>query len=260
MKIKQLVIMMLCAIAVLSSCTSSKKLIYLQEKKKEQVINQDIKNSYDPRIQNDDLLYISISSKDAELIEPFTNSTLIGNTSTSSTEANGFLVNNDGFVSLPSLGHIYVRGLTCGEIASKIENQLIDDDYIKDPIVSVRLGNFKVSILGEVDNPGEVNIKGNRVTILEAISQGGDLKPTAKRKNVKIVREINGKRSIHTIDLTKANIIESPYYYLCQNDIIYVEPNKSIGTKSSTWSSILGIGGTLLSLAMSIATLVVVAK
>ena len=94
------------------------------------------------------------------------------------------------------MGQIYVRGLTCPEIAEKIEELLITGDYIKDPIVAVRLGNFKVTVLGEVGSPGSVTSESNRLTILEAISMKGDLKPTAKRKNIKILREVDGIRNI----------------------------------------------------------------
>ena len=256
---KRFTMMAIGAILILaSSCTSSKKLIYLQENKKELVVNQEITNSSELKIQNDDLLYITISSKDAELIEPFKNATLIGATSSTTNAATGFLVNNEGFINLPSLGQIFVRGLTSTQIADKIEKLLIKGNYIKDPVVTVRLGNFKVTVLGEVSNPGTIEVIGNRVTILEAISQRGDLKPTAKRKNIKILREIDGKRNIYTVDITKANLVESPYYYLSQNDIIYVEPNKTIGAKSSPWLTALGIGGTVLSLVLSVITLIAV--
>ena len=255
---KRIVIMLAWALIIFSSCTSSKKLIYLQESKKDKIINQEINNSGELKIQNDDLLYITMSSKDAELMEPFKNSTMIGSTSSNNSSATGFLVNNSGYINLPSLGQIYVRGLTCPEIAEKIEELLITGDYIKDPVVVVRLGNFKVTVLGEVGSPGSVTSEGNRLTILEAISMKGDLKPTAKRKNIKILREVDGIRNIYTVDITKANLVRSPYYYLQQNDIIYVEPNKTIGAKSSPWLTVMGIGGTVVSLVISIITLIAV--
>ena len=147
---------------------------------------------------------------------------------------------------------MYVRGLTCPEIAEKIEELLITWDYIKDPIVAVRLGNFKVTVLGEVGSPGSVTSEGNRLTILEAISMKGDLKPTAKRKNIKILREVDGIRNIYTVDITKANLVRSPYYYLQQNEIIYVEPNKTSGAKSSPWLTDISIGGTAIYLAIAV--------
>lgn len=245
----------------MGSCTSSKKLVYLQTSKNEVVENQAVAHPYQLKIQNDDLLYILLSSKDAELVEPFKNSTLLGSSTQSSTgNTLGFLVDGDGYISIPSLGKIYVRGLSCTELASKIEQELMEGNFIKDPVVSVRLGNFKVTVLGEVNTPGAIEVDGNRLTILEAISRCGDLKPTGKRKNIKILREQDGKQNIYEIDLTKADITSSPYYYLCQNDVIYVEPNKSLGTKSSPWSTIIGVGGTVLSLVISIITLATVTK
>lgn len=249
------------ACILLGSCTSSKKLVYLQTSKNEVVENQAVAHPYQLKIQNDDLLYILLSSKDAELVEPFKNSTLLGSSTQSSTgNTLGFLVDGDGYISIPSLGKIYVRGLSCTELASKIEQELMEGNFIKDPVVSVRLGNFKVTVLGEVNTPGAIEVDGNRLTILEAISRCGDLKPTGKRKNIKILREQDGKQNIYEIDLTKADITSSPYYYLCQNDVIYVEPNKSLGTKSSPWSTIIGVGGTVLSLVISIITLATVTK
>lgn len=249
------------AMVLLCSCTSSRKLVYLQTSKKEVVKDLEIAHPYQLKIQDDDLLYISLSSKDAELVEPFKNSTLLGaSMQTSSSETTGFLVDDEGYVSIPSLGKVYVRGLTCTELSRTIEKQLIEGNFIKDPVISVRLGNFKVTVLGEVNNPGAIEVKGNRLTILEAVSRCGDLKPTGKRRNVKILREQNDKQNIYEIDLTKADIINSPYYYLCQNDVVYVEPNKSIGSKSSSWSTILSVGGTVLSLVLSIITLATVSK
>ena len=260
---KRLAIIMAGILLVLSSCTSSKKLIYLQENKKNMVNNQEITNSLELKIQDDDLLYITMSSKDAELMEPFKNSTLIGSsTGSNSTSgaATGFLVDNDGNINIPNLGKIYVRGLSCTEVAEKIEKLLIMGNYIKDPVVAVRLGNFKVTVLGEVGSPGAVSVVGNRITILEALSRSGDLKPTGKRRNVKILREQDGVRNIYTVDITSADLASSPYYYLAQNDIIYVEPNKSIGTKSSPWLTALGVGGTVISLIISVITLIAVTK
>lgn len=249
------------ACLLLGSCTSSKKLVYLQASKNEVMENQAVAHPYQLKIQNDDLLYISLSSKDAELVEPFKNSTLLGSSSQSSTSNTlGFLVDDNGYISIPSLGRIYVRGLSCTDLATKIEQELVEGNFIKDPVISVRLGNFKVTVLGEVNTPGAIEVDGNRLTILEAISRCGDLKPTGKRKNIKILREQDGKQNIYEIDLTKANITSSPYYYLCQNDVVYVEPNKSLGTKSSPWSTIIGVGGTILSLAISIITLATVTK
>lgn len=248
-------------IVLLCSCTSSRKLVYLQTSKEEVVKDQEITHSYQLKIQDDDLLFISLSSKDAELVEPFKNSTLLGTSmQSSSSGTTGFLVDEEGIISIPSLGKIYVRGLTCTELSDKIEQELIGGNYIKDPVVSVRLGNFKVTVLGEVNSPGSFTVQGNRLTVFEAISRCGDLKPTGKRRNIKILREQDGKQNIYEVNLTKADIINSPYYYLCQNDVVYVEPNKSIGTKSSPWTTILGVGGTVLSLVLSIITLATVSK
>lgn len=258
---KKITMLMLSGLLFLATgCVSTKQLTYLQTDRNESVENAQIAHSYELKIQDDDLLYITISSKDAELVEPFKNSTMLGNTQSSSTQASGFLVDNEGYISLPLLGRIYVRGLTASAIADNIEQQLIVGNFIKDPVVTVRLGNFKITVLGEVQSPGTKLVTGNRITILEAISMGGDMTPIGKRKSVKILREANGKQTLHEIDLTSADILSSPYYYLCQNDVIYVEPNKSLSVKSSPWTTYLGVGGSVLSLIISIITLATVSK
>lgn len=259
---KRLMTLMVAGVLILmSSCTSSKKLVYLQESRREVIKNQRVIHPYEIKIQDDDLLYITISSKDAELVEPFKNSTLLGaGVQTHAAAATGFLVDTNGYISIPSLGKVEVRGLTCSEIATKIEQMMIMGNYIKDPVVSVRLGNFKVTVLGEVSAPGTIAVEGNRLSILDAISRCGDLKPTGKRKNVKILREQNGVRNVYKVDLTQADLINSPYYYLCQNDVVYVEPNKSISVSSSPWTTYLSVGGTLISLILSAITLTTVSK
>ena len=243
-----------------TGCVSTKQLTYLQTVNDTSVENQKVAYSYELKVQDDDLLYITLSSKDAELVEPFKNSTMLGNVQSNSNQVSGFLVDNAGYINVPLLGRMYVRGLTCNAIATNMEQQLIVGNFIKDPVVTVRLGNFKITRLGEVTSPGTKYISGNRVTILEAISMGGDMTVIGKRKSVKVLREIDGKQTLHELDLTKADILSSPYYYLCQNDVVYVEPNKSLSVKSSPWTTYLGVGGSVLSLIISIITLATVSK
>lgn len=258
---KQLIILLAGAFLLTTSCVSTKQLKYLQTEKESQIRQgTKIAHPYDIKIQNDDLLYISLSSKDAELVEPFKNATQLGSTAVTSSNTNGFLVNNEGAITFPILGKIIVRGKSCSDISNAIEKMLIDGNYLKDPVVTTRLGNFKVTLVGEVANPGIKEITGNRITVLEAISMGGDMTAIGKRTNVKILREQDGEVKLHEVNLTKANIVNSPYYYLQQNDVVYVEPNKSISVKSSPWTTYLGVGGSVLSFILSIITLATVSK
>ena len=246
-----------------TSCISSKKMIYMQGaadalKDHPQTIEQD----YELRIKPDDQLYIMLSSKEPELLTLFSNTQMLGTASgnsSSSQEANGFQVDKNGKIELPILGEIKVSGMTRKELEKEIKQRLESGQYIKEPTVIVRFKAFKVAVMGEVGNPGLQDVKGDRITILEALSMAGDLQPTAKRENILVLREVDGKRQAYTVDLTSGrDVLESPCYYLQQNDVVYVEPNKSINVKGSSALSYLGAGASIISVLASIVSLVVV--
>lgn len=183
-------------------------------------------------IQPDDLLSITVSSETPESAIPFNQETSRainnGNSYTmvgSALPSNGYLVDGDGRITYPVFGRINVAGLTTADLADTLEQRLISSHYISDPEVTVRLLNNKVTVLGEVNLPGEVKVAGERITIFEAIAKCGDLTINGQRQNVLIVREENGKRLINRVDLTNESIFDSPYYYLRQNDVVYIEPN-----------------------------------
>ncbi|MDO9137013.1 MAG: polysaccharide biosynthesis/export family protein, partial [Lutibacter sp.] len=136
-----------------------------------------------------------------------------------------YLVNSDGDINFPVLGKIKVEGFTIKEITSHLTEALAV--YIKNPIVNIRLTNFKVTVLGEVQKPGTYPVPNERISILEAIGLAGDLTIQGKRKNMVLIREQNGKRTFIDIDLTNKEILNSPYFYLAQNDVLIVEPNKT---------------------------------
>jgi len=205
---------------LLASCVSPTKMIYLQNKNgiplKENLIN------FEPKIQAGDLLTINVSAIDKEAAAPFN---LYETTGFGIQKPISYLVHYDGTIDFPALGTIKVQGLTNKEITNKIEHLLAD--YIKNPIVNIRIINFKVSVLGEVKNPGSYSVKSERISIFDAIAMAGDLTIVGKRGDVKLIREQDGIRKITTLDLTNINIINSQYYYLVQNDVIYVQPNKT---------------------------------
>jgi len=195
-------------------------MIYLQNKGglplKEDLIN------FEPKIQPGDLLTINVSALDKEAVAPFN---LYETTGFGIQKPISYLVNYDGTINFPALGTIKVKDLTNKQITTKIEHLLAD--YIKNPIVNVRIINFKISVLGEVKNPGSYSVKSERISIFDAIAMAGDLTIVGKRGDVKLIREQNGIRKFVTLDLTDRRIVNSPYYYLAQNDVIYVEPNKT---------------------------------
>lgn len=204
----------------ITSCVSPTKMIYLQNKGglplKEDLIN------FEPKIQPGDLLTINVSALDKEAVAPFN---LYETTGFGIQKPISYLVNYDGTINFPALGTIKVKDLTNKQITTKIEHLLAD--YIKNPIVNVRIINFKISVLGEVKNPGSYSVKSERISIFDAIAMAGDLTIVGKRGDVKLIREQNGIRKFVTLDLTDRRIVNSPYYYLAQNDVIYVEPNKT---------------------------------
>lgn len=259
--IKRRILYFFSAAILLSSCTSTKKLIYLQGADSYSNDPQTIVQNYELKIQPDDQLYIIVSSEDQELLEPFGNNKLLGSVNQSSNvaEASGFRVGKNGKVQIPLLGEMQASGLTRHQFADKVKDELIRGQFIKRPTVTVQIKGFKISVMGEVKDPGVKEISGERITLLEALSLAGDLTPAAKRENIMILRETGNERVISTVDLTSASdVLNSPYYYLQQNDVIYVEPNGSIKVKGSPSLSYIGVGGSIISVVASLVSLIVV--
>lgn len=254
-------LLLLCLAGGLTSCVSSKKMLYLQGANSLDPSSQKVLDDYELHIKPDDQLYITINSKTPELLTPFANSQVLGSSTTSgaSRELQGLLVDKNGDIEVPVLGKIHVAGLTRLELAGVIKNKLIEGEYIKDPTVEVRFKGAKILLLGEVNSPGVKELPSDRVTILDAIGLGGDLPPTAKRNNIQVIREENGERKSYTVDLTSSeDIFNSPVYYMQQNDVVYVEPNKSINVKGSSALTYLSAGGSVIAVLASVLSLIFV--
>ena len=254
----------LLAVIFLASCQSYKKVPYLQDA---EVINQaqQLETLYDAKIMPKDLLTIVVSCTNPELAVPFN---LVAATPASVSAVNSqstvqpvlqqYLVDNEGRINFPVLGTLKVGGLTKSQAEQLIVQNL--KPYIKEaPIVTVRMSNYKISVLGEVSHPGTFTITNEKVNLLEALAMAGDMTVWGVRDNVKLIREdANGKQEIHTLDLNKAETILSPYYWLQQNDVVYVTPNKTkarnagVGTSTSLWFSATSI---LVSLASILVTI-----
>ena len=215
-------------LTILSSCVSSKHVPYMK--------NADIvdltpsRGLYDAKIMPKDLLTITVSTLNADASAPFNGgSTSIaaqGNSNTAS--AQGYLVDNNGDIEFPLVGKIHVAGLTktlCQEaIRERIAPYLAKTER---PLVTVRMSSYRITVLGEVKGPGVIPVTTEKISVLEAIASAGDLSIYGRRDNVMLVREdSNGQKSIHRLNLNDANIINSPYFYLQQNDILYIQPNK----------------------------------
>lgn len=253
-----------------TSCISNKKMIYLQGATQQYALPQEIMDYTELQVQPDDQLAISVASKDVELLARFNNNTLIGGGNNSQTGTNTvnvssgvsyFRVNKDGNIEFPIFGTIHVGGMTTGEISTMIQKRMIDEGYINDAVVNTKIMSFKVTVMGDVKNPGTQTYQGERLTILEALGKAGDLTNSAYRNNVLVIREENGQRKAFEVNLLDNQaVFNSPAYYLQQNDVIYVQPNKSQRVKGSTSYTWLSVGSTVVGMVVSIVSLIVALK
>ena len=250
---------------LLVACQSYKKVPYFQDVEVVNEANQQEK-LYDARIMPKDLLTIVVSCTNPELAIPFnltvaSSAGLAASTSsnvTTQAALHPYLVDHEGNINFPVLGELKLGGLTKREAEQLILDKL--KPYMKEtPIVTVRMVNYKISVIGEVARPGTFTISNEKVNLLEALAMAGDMTVYGLRDNVKLIREdANGKQQIITLDLNKAETILSPYYWLQQNDIVYVTPNKAkarnsdVGNSTSLWFSATSILVSVVSLLVNI--------
>lgn len=242
-------LLMLLALTILS-CASKKDILYFQDiKKSDQSAIQYMPNE----VQINDILYIKISALVDESAQPFN---IVSSSSTNgfnveTIKVQGYLVSQEGSIVFPILGTIKVAGKSTDEVQKFISDILNDKGYLKDPIVSVRIINSKVTVLGEVNKPGTYSFDEQNISLNQAIGYAGDLTINGIRKDVLLIREVNGTRTYVRLDLTSADWFNSPYYYVKQNDVIIVNPNdakvmssgyiKDIGTTLGTLSFLLTV-------------------
>lgn len=246
---------------LLTACTSPKKVLYLQDV--DPFKKQEIDQKYEVIIHNDDLLSIVINSREPELALPFNMPMVTYQLGAPGSQSGqhrvlGYLVDANGYIDFPLLGPIKAAGLTRLQLTDLIKDKLVKGDLLKDPIVTVQFLNFKISVIGEVTRPGSFSITGDRVTLLEALSMAGDLTIYGKRDRVAVIREKDGIRTIQYHDLRSSDIFESPYYYLQQNDIVYVEPNKAkSGQSGINQNNSVGVWLSAVSVLASVVSLLV---
>ena len=209
-------------LVLLFSCASRKDMIYYQDI--DALGAQEKSASYEIKIQPDDLLMISVYAEDPEIAKSFSLNASSGPVS-GVTAGSVYLVDANGFIDFPTLGKMKVSGLTRTEVLHLLDTKI--SRYIKEPIISIRITNFKVSVQGEVGTPGTYPVASERITLIEALSMAGDLTVYGKRDNILIIREIDGVKSYNRVNITKAGFMNSPFYYLAQNDVVYVEPNQN---------------------------------
>lgn len=248
-------------VLALTGCSGSKKVAYFQNA--DYVNLAESKGLYDAKIMPKDMLTITVSTTDPVAAQPFNLSvsntlSITGQLSSSAGSLQSYLVDNNGDINFPIVGKIHVVGLTKNEcqdaIRDKVKPYLAESE---NPIVTVRMSSYRVTIIGEVGKSCVIPVSTEKMSILEALAQAGDLSIYGKRDNVMLIREdANGEKSIHRLNLNDAGIINSPYYYLQQNDVIYVEPN-SVKAKNSAIGQSVTIWFSLISIMTSIASLMV---
>lgn len=242
MLLKKIVALILISPLLLASCANRKKLVYFQQGA-ENVENLDAYLS--PKLEVGDVLSVEVTATDPEIAAPFNQAELvrqgnqIGSYENGVPATFGYLVALDSTVSLPIVGKLKLAGLNRNDAVKIVEDKI--GEFLQDPSVSIRILNFKVTVLGEVQNPGTFSIPNERVTILEAIGIARDLKITGERRNVLVIRHENGHKKEYRVDLTSKDIFLSPVYYLKQNDVVYVEPNRARRYDASIFRSAGGV-------------------
>ena len=234
-----------------TSCASRKELVYLQSgsNTKELV-------SYEPVLQPDDVVMIVVSSENPEVAAPYNLKaiTVQGDTENGigTQRMQTYILDKEGKIEFPLLGTISLSGLTKTQAVAKLKELL--KDHVNDAVINFRILNFKITVLGEVQKPGTYPVTSERITLLEAIGMSGDLTIYGNRTNVLLIREKNGTKTMERIDLTKSDFLNSSAYYLSQNDVVYIEPNKT-RINSSAIGPNLTVGISALSLIVTIIAL-----
>ena len=248
--IKKVYLIFTVIVSLLTSCNTPKSIIYFQDASDYEVY-KDIE-PFEVYIHQDDMLAIMVNSSATEIALPFNlpmSNFYIGGESYGQQRLLGYLVDKDGNIDFPVLGTIHVEGLSRNKLRDLIKEKLIEEGQLNDPIVTINFLNFSVSVQGEVNRPGTFTISGERITLLEALSMAGDLTIYGRRDRVAVIREANGQRTILYHNLSSTEIFKSPCYYLQQNDLVYVEPNKRRAQQSNinqnnsaaVWLSIVSV-------------------
>ena len=250
-------------VIVMGSCGSSKQIAYFQNIDTLSLAAS--KGLYDAKIMPKDELTITVLTTNPEVSAPFnlTVNSKVGSSGQMSSgggSLQGYLVDNDGDINFPVVGKLHVAGMTKTECEDMIKEKITP--YLaktENPIVTVRTSSYRVTVIGEVGNPQVVPVTTGQMSIIEALAQAGDLSIYGKRDNVLLIREdATGEKHSYRLNLNDANLFNSPYYYLQQNDIVYVEPNKvkaknsTIGSSTTLWFSFVGIVTSVASLVLSV--------
>ena len=213
------------------SCKPKENMVYMENQTSN--VDAEVKQAIfeGAHLQSGDLLDIKVTAFDDYAVRPFNLSTMNQAGATSNVQQNqtsqnvpdGYLVSNEGTIIFPVLGIIHVENLTMSQLRSNLEKKLLE--YLSDPLVTIRQLNFNVTVLGAVKSPGRYTNPSDKLTIFQALGMAGDLTDGGERTKVKLLRNTDGVIQTHMLDLTNSNITSSPFYYIQQNDVLYVEPD-----------------------------------
>ena len=251
---KQYLIVVLTILSTIS-CTHKKNMIYFQGK----LGNAEMNKSNNPLLKSDDLLSITVLGIDEQAIKPFNlplanNNQNNGGYAQGAPSPTGYLIDSEGNIDFPVIGKIKLSGLTRSAAIDILKEQL--KPYLNNPTILIRILNYKITVLGEVRNPGTFTIPNERITLLEAIGIAGDLQITGVRKNVLVIRDSEGKKTETRVDLTTNELFSSPVYYLQQNDVVYVEPNRAKVNSSVVNTANVSLVISVISLFITMAVLI----
>lgn len=213
--------LLISVLLLVSSCATKRDIIYFQSD--QELSDFGDTQRFEPVVEMNDVLHINVSSLNAEVVAPFVKKQTEGISNNQNPLLNGYLVSSAGTIQFPILGAVPVSGKTRSEIENDLKSKL--SEFITDVVVDVRIMNFKITVIGGVNNPGVYTIQDERVTIPQALGLAGDLSLDGNREKIMIIREEEGKQKVTNIDITQTDLFNSPYYFLKQNDIVYVEPS-----------------------------------
>ena len=248
-------------ISLVTSCKPKQNMIYMSNNNFQQEVSQARYEGL--RIQEGDMLEIIVTALDDLAVKPFNRTTMqrTGEEGSAGGNArlgdNQYQVTSDGYISFPVLGNVYCKGMTKQQLKTELDSRL--KQYLTDPVVTVRHLNFNISILGDVGSPGQKTSSTERLNIFQALALAGDMRDSANRTNVKLIRysEESGKDITYNLDLSEASIVNSPYYYLQQNDILYVEPDKNKQIAANTTNPNRGLFLQLMGVVLGLVTFVI---
>lgn len=248
-------------ISLVTSCKPKQNMIYMSNNNFQQEVSQARYEGL--RIQEGDMLEIIVTALDDLAVKPFNRTTMqkTGEDGNAGGNArlgdNQYQVTSDGYIPFPILGNIYCKGMTKQQLKTELDSRL--KQYLTDPVVTVRHLNFNISILGDVGSPGQKTSSTERLNIFQALALAGDMSDSANRTNVKLIRysEESGKDITYNLDLSEASIVNSPYYYLQQNDILYVEPDKNKQIAANTTNPNRGLFLQLMGVVLGLVTFVI---